>query len=69
MERAIDLLAFIDISRRNVERAMRAGNYYSAAFLAEEMSKEAMSLSKECNKAGRTRALQEKRSKAFTTQL
>lgn len=67
MDRAIDLLAFIDISRRNVERALKAGNYYSAAFLAEEMSREATALSSECNKAGRARSLRENRAKAFTS--
>ena len=55
VKKILDLLAFIDISRRNVERALKAENYYSAAFLSEEMSREAMALSQACNTAGKQR--------------
>jgi hypothetical protein len=54
-DKAIGLLAFIDISRRNIERAMKADNYYSAALLAEELSREALALAKAANGAARKR--------------
>ena len=47
----LDLLAFIDMSRRNIERALSAENFCSAAFIAEELSHEATVLAKICYKA------------------
>lgn len=52
---AITLLTLLDISRRNIERAMRAENYHSAAFLAEEMALEAEALSRACKAAAKRR--------------
>ena len=52
---AITLLTFLDISRHNIEKAMRADNYYSAAFLAEEMAREAEALSRACKAAAKRR--------------
>ena len=44
MQTAINLLAMIDSSRRNVERALKVGNYYSAAHVARGLAAEAVSL-------------------------
>lgn len=55
MDKAVDLLAFIDISRRNIERAMKAENFYSAAFLAGEMMREVEALKRECTKVAKRR--------------
>lgn len=51
----LTLITMLDISRRNVERALKANNFYSAGFLAGEMAKEAEALAKACAKAGAAR--------------
>lgn len=52
----LDMFARVDSARRNMERAAKAENYYSAAYLATELSSEAKLLADNLSKLARIKS-------------